>query len=719
MQPSPNEPQASRTHSGGASTAETRPPLAHPPCGSSPILVEASPQARHGAPQWPAWPVGEGYSSSHLRFVSRPSRSNIERLFRQLEAEAAQVFLTDPAGSPPARAPASGEGDKRRGALHTSRSEGCGNTTALYQALFLHALGDSAAWERRARTLEAAAQAHAKREAHLAQQLHRARQELALLAAYMGESERVAAVARREGGTAPVLPPRHPMHTHTSAAEALSNSGARGGASAEQNGNGVPVTESPQPRRLPSRSAVSDLLRGSLGRSLELAYGSSISSADREGVNANAPPHGIDAYFCGLTPTAEGVVDGSFLVATDLEDAESEASAEDRNSAHPSHAAVAALPTPSPMPPHAARPKPRGTPQQLRSCCPTCPPNQSRSISSCSSSLLEDIAMNVYPLISSAVAVSEVGQRAHTTTTTTATQAIVPDTVASRTSAVKPQAQAANAPASPFIPAPSEDSPSAAALPANKVKPFATDAEPRRAPPYSPASSPQRGPAAAAQHLLALMRSRDASLSAERQPSPNTKHDEVSVIGSCVADTAAVSSNTDQLVPSSALTPTERLPHRPRMSTHPPIASHSHSVDYEVTVNDGLPQPTARRSASSVESAAAASTSSSAALRTTPTASSITPHTCEQGVYTSTRAPIVAAELLRDLNTNASSSSFPSPTLARTSSAERGKAWPEVGERSTGGQHDEGSSSTSEEWESVDASSATENTDDGGQQRLV
>lgn len=179
--------------------------------------------------------------------------SELRRLFRQLETEAAQALL--------------GHSGHR-------------STRKVYQALFLQALEDGAAWERQARALAAAVQAHEQREAHLTRQLHRAKQALALLAAYVEGAEHVADLVEREESTHPSrgdgsfsasLPPR-PVASAEGKAEA-----AMMGMPTSDN---ISAAGSPSSRRLLSWSGVSDLVRGSLGRSLESAcHGNSNSSS--------------------------------------------------------------------------------------------------------------------------------------------------------------------------------------------------------------------------------------------------------------------------------------------------------------------------------------------------------------------------------------------------------------------------------------------------------
>ncbi|KAK7195947.1 hypothetical protein NESM_000527800 [Novymonas esmeraldas] len=129
----------------------------------------------------------------------------------------------------------------------------------LYRDLFLHALADGAAWERRAWQLEAEARANARREARLARRLRRAQRTVELLAAFVGGA---ACPSSQEGTSTSHAHPRR--RAETSAAVAA-----------------VPLS---RPRRRPaSYSAVSDLLQSSLGRSLHFAYDLQRSSSSSSG----------------------------------------------------------------------------------------------------------------------------------------------------------------------------------------------------------------------------------------------------------------------------------------------------------------------------------------------------------------------------------------------------------------------------------------------------
>lgn len=182
-------------------------------------------------------------SSSRPLSSSRPA-SRLQQLLRKLEAEA-----------------------HRSGCTVTDVADGKRNTVELYQALFLQALADGAAWERHARALEANAQASAKREAHFKRQLRHLRRSVELLLAYVKGSERVVDVlgrgtacgtgasTQRERAVPDDTPSMSPGALATSAAEAM-----------------VDVASS-SPWSPASLSAVSELIRGSLGRSLNLVYG--------------------------------------------------------------------------------------------------------------------------------------------------------------------------------------------------------------------------------------------------------------------------------------------------------------------------------------------------------------------------------------------------------------------------------------------------------------
>ncbi|KAG5475420.1 hypothetical protein LSCM1_03536 [Leishmania martiniquensis] len=187
--------------------------------------------------------------------------SRVRRLLWKLEAEA-----------------------QRTGCTVTDAADGSRDTVELYRALFLQALADGAAWERHARALEAIAQASAKREARLTRQLRHARCIVELLAAHVESVERAAdalsrgsasgaGASRQPDGT--VLDRTLPM---TSSALAETAVGAAAAPS---------CLWSPAPR-----SAVSELIRGSLGRSLDLVYGISGSDSpheeDSDGAEVNA-----------------------------------------------------------------------------------------------------------------------------------------------------------------------------------------------------------------------------------------------------------------------------------------------------------------------------------------------------------------------------------------------------------------------------------------------
>ncbi|CAC9500266.1 hypothetical protein, unknown function [Leishmania infantum JPCM5] len=176
---------------------------------------------------------------------SRRPASRLQRLLRKLEAEA-----------------------HRTGCTVTDAADGQRNTVELYQALFLQALADSAAWERHARVLEASAQASAKREAHLKRQLRHLRRSVELLVAYVKGSERVmnalgrgtacgtGASTQTERAAPDSTPPMSPGALAASAAAAET----------------MMDVASSSPWSPTSLSAVSELVRGSFGRSLNLVY---------------------------------------------------------------------------------------------------------------------------------------------------------------------------------------------------------------------------------------------------------------------------------------------------------------------------------------------------------------------------------------------------------------------------------------------------------------
>ncbi|KAG5475950.1 hypothetical protein CUR178_03665 [Leishmania enriettii] len=183
-------------------------------------------------------------ASSPRPLLSRRVPSRVRRLLCKLEAEA-----------------------QRTGRTVADVADGSRNTVELYQALFLQALADGAAWERRARALEATAEASAKHEARLTRQLRHARRIVELLATYVEGAEWVADVLARGAASGAAASTRTdravPEGTPPMPSSALAESAAEGAAAAvESSYLCSPV----------SRSAVSELMRGSFDRSLNLAF---------------------------------------------------------------------------------------------------------------------------------------------------------------------------------------------------------------------------------------------------------------------------------------------------------------------------------------------------------------------------------------------------------------------------------------------------------------
>ncbi|CAJ1029191.1 hypothetical protein, conserved [Leishmania shawi] len=182
---------------------------------------------------------------------SRRAASRVRRLLCALEAEA-----------------------QRAGCTATDAASAQGGTAELYQSLFLQALADGAAWERHARALEASVQVSAKREVRLTRQLRHARRTVALLAAYVEGAERVVDVLSRGTASGTVASTQTdrtvPSRTPPTSPSALIQS-ALVGATVDM--------ASASPWRPTSRSAVSELIQGSLGCSLNLVYGTSGSSS--------------------------------------------------------------------------------------------------------------------------------------------------------------------------------------------------------------------------------------------------------------------------------------------------------------------------------------------------------------------------------------------------------------------------------------------------------
>ncbi|KPI86538.1 hypothetical protein ABL78_4403 [Leptomonas seymouri] len=701
-----SETRSDRHHVRRSST-EIQLGLGHQPRRSSPIISAELPRTRHRDPHVPELLSEEDQTSSYLRSPPRRSRSTLKHLFRQLEAEAAQLLCLPKHGSKPAGMPGSVGGNDHSSSRESHR-EAHRSAKELYQELFLQALEDGAAWEHRARALEASVQAHSKREEHLARQLQRTQQKLALLAAYVEGAERVAAVVSPERSTVPALPPRRPVRTTTTAATSLMND-TRREFSIEHGGGAAAAGRAPLPRRQPSRSAVSDLIRGSLGRSLDLAYGGGGSSSSSSGVaergydQENPQLEGADTCFSCLTHSTEFAAGGHHrqwsdeergfeaadesaeeagearqpLLETDLDEVgEGDAEALESEEAFQSRfmefsrTAQAVLQTPSPMLPHSTRGRQHGARQQLLPCDPASPPSMD-CLASSSPSLTRGTAGCVGSSPSSAASAAEIQPLAHTTT---AAAPLGVEALKASAAGVKIWAAATPAiPASPFIAPQSDDSPSNDTLSKHETESPAVEASDVPVPQHpssTSASSQARKPtltfsvASAAKDLLTLMRSRDSTLSYEPRPSPKATQDISLLAVSAAAGVGGVQS-TVGLQTSSSLTQAEegrlrqqhpsQLPIAPPLRPTPsPTASHSHSVDYEVTVNDGHRQRTTRPSASSVESAAASSKSPSTPMLIAPAPSSIAPRALEQKESHSISAPIAAMDLLRHLSSNAS-----------------------------------------------------------------
>ncbi|KAG5499335.1 hypothetical protein JIQ42_04152 [Leishmania sp. Namibia] len=217
-------------------------------------------------------------TSSPRSLSSRRVPSRVRRLLCKLEAEA-----------------------QRTGRTVADVVDGSRDTVALYQALFLQALADGAAWERHARALEASAQASAKREARLIRQLRHARRIVELLATYVEGAEWVADVLGRgaaSGAGASTQTDRAvPEGTPPMPSSALAESAAEGAAAA---------AESSYLCSSVSRSAVSELMRGSFGRSLNLAYGISGSDSRHEEDGDDAETVAIAAGDAAMRRTDGG-----------------------------------------------------------------------------------------------------------------------------------------------------------------------------------------------------------------------------------------------------------------------------------------------------------------------------------------------------------------------------------------------------------------------------
>jgi hypothetical protein len=284
----------------------------------------------HDAPE--ATPSQEGGAAAFSLPTSTPSdsRSKLKRLLRQLEDVAAQAFRAPERSAPPAPTSSSArEGDNEVDAAAECHAE-LHRTKALYQALFLQALEDGVAWERHARVLADTVHAHEKREAKLLRQLQRARQDLALLAAYMEGADRVAGVVGVHdsgGGTVAAAVLSTPQPTRASSAEAAVAAAVEAVDMARETHSTcatTPTTKartkaassvtyarsgggSPLPQRLPSHSAVSDLICGSLGRSLNLADGTRHTSDSVSGgsESEDSVSQHTGVYFTGLAPGVE------------------------------------------------------------------------------------------------------------------------------------------------------------------------------------------------------------------------------------------------------------------------------------------------------------------------------------------------------------------------------------------------------------------------------
>lgn len=159
----------------------------------------------------------------------------------------------------------------------TPRDGSAAELALLYQALFLQALADGAAWERHARALQAEVKEAARRERRLSRRARRMQSAVELLVACMEEAGRNAALGGKGGGAAARVPDRVDVSCAPHGTTAASTAPAESAAAADAS----PVV----PLRAASHSAVSDLLRGSLARSLNLAYSCSRSdtSGDSDG----------------------------------------------------------------------------------------------------------------------------------------------------------------------------------------------------------------------------------------------------------------------------------------------------------------------------------------------------------------------------------------------------------------------------------------------------
>ncbi|GET89837.1 hypothetical protein, unknown function [Leishmania tarentolae] len=185
--------------------------------------------------------------------------SRLQRLLRKLEAEAQRTSCTV-----------------------TDVPGGTQNIVKLYQTLFLQALADGAAWERHARSLESSAKASAKREAHLKRELRHVQRSVELLLAYV----------KRSGQTVDDVGRGNALDTgvSTQTGRAAPNGAPSLPPDAPAAGTGAMVDAAPSLPSSASIPASSELIPGSMGRSLNLAYsgGDSRHGEDYDGAEAVA-----------------------------------------------------------------------------------------------------------------------------------------------------------------------------------------------------------------------------------------------------------------------------------------------------------------------------------------------------------------------------------------------------------------------------------------------